>query len=71
MRIEQAIGDDSAMRCIAIATYFARYEGSVDPKDRYYFEEHVPLISELQGDARVLHEVLMKQLADRVGRILN
>lgn len=67
-RIEQAVGDTSAERCMAIAVYFARYEGAIDPENRYYFDEHVPLISELQGDARMLHEILMNQLADRVGR---
>lgn len=66
-RIIDTLGPKSAAeRCVAIATFYEKHEGSVDPADRFPIEAHVPVVWQLDADDRILHDELMHVLRARV-----
>lgn len=68
-QMEAVLGPDSqASRCAAIALSFERHEGATDPENRFYFRGHVPIVAKLEGDHALLHDVVMSELARRMGR---
>ena len=53
--------------CMA-ASYIGRV-GSLDPADRYFFEDQAPVLMELDGPAAAGHRIVMEFMQRRVAEL--
>lgn len=59
-----------AQVCVNLAVALISDSTDIDPADRFYFPHHVPVIVDLEGDRRRLHDIWMELLATEIDRRL-
>jgi hypothetical protein len=63
-KIQQVVRGRPAEGCLKVAVSYARRKMrvSVDPEDRYHFKNHAAVVTDLEGDFRLFHEMLMNRM---------
>ena len=68
-RYMEILDNRKAKLAVCMAAAYMDRVGSLDPADRYHFEDHAPVIMELTGAAGETHRIVMDVMFRRLREI--
>jgi hypothetical protein len=68
--VSAKVEGSQAKVCFFAGLFHNEILGRISPSDRYYYRAHAPIIDDLVGDYRLLHELLMEQLVIQVEKLI-